>query len=138
MDSVSTFNMNICSYNMLGYNNGLPMVQDLCETFDFILLQEHWLTSFDLQKINEIHKDFTSFSVSAMDSRIQSEIYYGRPFGGTAILCRNKYLRYCTLIDRDTSAGRLTAIRFYTKQLDIVIVKFMLTFHILRRLMTTL
>jgi len=106
---------------MYGYNNGLSMVNTLCEKYDFILLQEHWLSSAELNKLNFIHKDFTPFSVSAMDAKISNGILVGRPFGGTAILCRSNLLKFITLIEIDSNSGRFISIRYHTGSIDIII-----------------
>src|SRR4051812_44698673 len=106
MASQTSSNIKICSYNMFGFNNGLNMLNILCESFDIILLQEHWLSTADLHKLNVVHNNFTSFSVSAMDSKIESGILIGRPYGGTAILCRTNLLKYVKLIEVDSNSGR--------------------------------
>ena len=106
---------------MFGLNNGLSMMNSLCDTFDFILLQEHWLTSADLYKLNCINNDFTAFSVSAMDAKTENGILVGRPYGGTAILCRNSILKYVQLIEVDPTTGRYISIRYRTNSLDLII-----------------
>src|SRR5437867_12022699 len=93
MAQLSSSNLRICSYNMYGFNNGSVIISDLCEQYDFVLLQEHWLTSEGLHKLDHVHKDFTHFSVSAMDGKVSSGVLSGRPFGGTPILCRSTLLR---------------------------------------------
>ena len=98
-----------------------PMIPTLCEQNDFILLQEHWLTTNDLYKFDSVHKDFTHFSVSAMDSKVSSGILVGRPFGGTSILCRSSLLRYITLIESDSTSGRFISIRYRCGSEDIII-----------------
>src|SRR2546425_355558 len=101
MASSTTHDFRICSYNMFGFNNGLPLLNNLCNRFDIILLQEHWLSTNDLFKLNYIDSNFTSFAVSAMNSKIESGLLVGRPFGGTAILVHTNLLKYITLVEVD-------------------------------------
>ena len=121
MANPATFNIKLCSYNMYGFNNGLNMLYNICESFDFILLQEHWLQSADLHKLNNVHNNFTSFSVSAMDSKIENGLLVGRPFGGTAILCKNNFLPYIELIETDSITGRFVSLRYHYNTIDILI-----------------
>lgn len=61
----------------------------LCNCYDFILLQEHWLLPDELGLLNCIHDDFISYGLSAVD--VSRDILVGRPYGGTAILYRKTY-----------------------------------------------
>jgi len=80
--------LKIISYNMHGYNQGRPGVADLIEQLgpDVVLVQEHWLSSDNLSKLNEISDLYFVFGSSAMDMCISTGPLRGRPFGGTAIL----------------------------------------------------
>ena len=111
--------LKICSCNMFDFNNGVPLLNILCQSYDIILLQEHWLATNDLGKLNNIDSNFTSFSVSAMDSKIESGILTGRPFGGTAILFKSTLLKYITLIETDTVSGRYISVRYHCNDVDI-------------------
>ena len=52
------------------------MVKTLCQTYDIILLQEHWLLVLlnNLYKIDDIDNAFQSYGVSSMNSKVQSGI----------------------------------------------------------------
>jgi len=76
----------ICSLNLHGFNNGITMVTELMKNHDIILLQEHWLLKEDLGRLDTIHSDFVSYSISAMNDRSSESILTGRPFGGVVIL----------------------------------------------------
>jgi len=65
------------------------LVARLCNTHDFVLLQEQLLLPNELGLLNTIHPEFLSGGLSAMD--VSSSLLLGRPYGGTAILYR-KYL----------------------------------------------
>src|SRR5437867_10502210 len=112
MDTQPLNNLNICSYNMFGFANGLPFLNFLCQNYDIILLQEHWLTSNELNKLNSIHPNFTSIGVSAMDKKIESGIVAGRPFGGTAFLFKSSLLKHIKFIESDSESGRFVIVRY--------------------------
>jgi len=80
------YTKDFASYNMHGFNNGLPVMQDICNLADIVLTQEHWLHTSELNKLNLIDDSFSSFAVSAMDTKSGNGILPGRPFGGTGIL----------------------------------------------------
>jgi exonuclease III len=105
---------NYCSlvtYNMHGFNQGKELVMLLCNSLnvDFILLQEHWLSSVDMSKLHELSADYMCYGVSAMDTVLSENILKGRPYGGVAIMVRNKYFDYCKVI---LCAERLVAVSF--------------------------
>ncbi len=61
-------------------------VKQLCDKCDVLLLQETWLLDTELQVLSNIHKEFYSKGISAMDT--SNGIITGRPYGGLAILWR--------------------------------------------------
>src|SRR6267154_1467210 len=121
MSSLSNYNLRIASYNMFGFNNGLPMLLSMCKSFDIILVQEHWLMSNDLSKLSNIDKNFISFGVSALNSRLENRIISGRPFGGTAILVNVNLLKFIVYVDADQEDGRFVSIRYHRDDVDIII-----------------
>ena len=91
LDTPGDFSVfNIVSFNLHGLNSGLSQLQELCLDPDtyIIAVQEHWLTPNGLMALNNIHPDFSAFGISAMNYRLTSGIYRGRPFGGVAFLWR--------------------------------------------------
>jgi hypothetical protein len=82
----STNDVKICSYNLHGSYNGLPMLKSLCNSFDIILIQEHWLHTHELYKFSEIFPDYNSCGISSMNEKLAAGLLVGRPFGGVAIL----------------------------------------------------
>lgn len=107
----SNNSVRICSFNMHGFNNGVSMTKILCNSFDVILLQEHWLLPSNLSKLGDISHDFTHHSVSAMTTKISEGILYGRPFGGVSILYRNSLTKNISIIDADKEEGRYVTIK---------------------------
>ena len=77
-------NVNICTFTCRSVKN--PVIAELCSMHDVVLLQEHWLLPAELPMLSNIHSDFHSYSLSAVD--LSADILIGRPFGGTAILFR--------------------------------------------------
>ena len=52
-----------------------------------MFLQEHWLHSDELAKLNNVHPNFNGIGVSAIDT--SSGMLIARPFGGVAGLWRD-------------------------------------------------
>jgi len=63
-------------------------IAELCKQNDCVLLQEHWLLPGEISYLNNIHKDFLSTGLSAVD--VSKDLLIGRPYGGTAILFRKE------------------------------------------------
>ena len=78
-------NINIFSLNCRGISNKIPILQNICSTFDLIFLQETWITPDDLNFLDNVHADFCSHSISAVDL---GQPQAGRPFGGLNVLWR--------------------------------------------------
>jgi hypothetical protein len=87
MDHIS-----VISYNVHGLNQGIPGIEHLIDLImpDVFLIQEHWLTTDNLFKLNNISNDYFAFGSSAMDKCISAGPLYGRPYGGTAVLIHKK------------------------------------------------
>ena len=83
-----------CTFNCRGWNGGSLSLNNYFDSLDIYFIQEHWLHHDHLHKIREISLDFTSVSVSGMDS---SSLLVGRPYGGCSILYR-KSLSTCILL----------------------------------------
>ena len=90
-------NLNLSSFNCRSVKNSLVDVKNLCDSADFVLLQEHWLLPNELDILNHIHPDFYGTGLSPVD--IASDILIGRPYGGTAILYRKKFASSVKHID---------------------------------------
>lgn len=81
--------LRIVSFNCRSVKNCIPVIAQLCNTHDIVLLQEHWLLPHDLPLLSNIHPDFYSHALSAVD--LASDILVGRPYGGTCILYRKAF-----------------------------------------------
>ena len=82
------------SYNMHGINQGRVALTELTGSIapDAIMLQEHWLSPDNLFKLIDVSPDYCVFGSSAMLASVCSGPLVGRPFGGTALLVKKKYL----------------------------------------------
>jgi len=113
--------LRVCSYNMYGYNNGLPMANLLCDTHDIVLLQEHWLLNSNLYKLDFINRDFKSYGVSSMNSKSAEGLLLGRPFGGVAILWKNCIDKYIQVVEKDDDNGKYLSVRLRIGTNDIIL-----------------
>jgi exonuclease III len=102
----------VISYNLHGFNQGAPGIREIISKLepDLIMMQEHWLTVDNLNKIDTISSNYFVFSSSAMNAAVGIGPLYGRPFGGTAILINNKHVSSTMCI---STQDRLTAIKLY-------------------------
>ena len=46
--TTGTVNLKIVTYNLHGINQGKMYLTSLCEEYDVVFVQEHWLAPFDL------------------------------------------------------------------------------------------
>lgn len=106
----------IVTYNLHGLNNGRCGLIDLCNNplINVIAIQEHWLSDNNVHLLNNIHPEFAGFGISSMSRRLQSEVYYGRPYGGVGFLWR-KTLGNRIKTSNKAESGRCLAIEL---QLD--------------------
>jgi hypothetical protein len=82
------------SYNLHGFNQGSHGIKELIATLqpEIIMVQEHWLTTDNLFKLNSISDDYFVFGSSAMNDCISAGPLIGRPFGGTTMIISKKYV----------------------------------------------
>ena len=88
MANVSDTPCRVATYNLHGFNQGQLLLQELCERFEIIAVQEHWLGNYDLHKLVNFHDDFKCLAWSAMTDKLESSILRGRPYGGIGLLIR--------------------------------------------------
>jgi len=86
--------LNIVTYNMHGFNQGISTIKDLTELSspDIFMLQEHWLTPANLCKFNEMFPAYFGFGISALCNKVESGPLVGRPYGGAFILLKTELL----------------------------------------------
>ena len=92
--------LKIMSYNMHGFNQGCPTLNDAIAQYspDLILLQEHWLTPANLYLFDSHFVNYFSFGSSAMSDRVETGMLRGRPFGGVVTLVKSSLRRETSTI----------------------------------------
>ena len=63
----------------------IPLLKEVCMQHDVLLLQETWLTPYNIDFLDNVHEDFLCYSISAV--RIDRPLV-GRPYGGLSVLWR--------------------------------------------------
>lgn len=92
--------LKIMSYNMHGFNQGCPTLNDAIAQYspDLILLQEHWLTPANLYLFDSHFVNYFSFGSSAMSDKVETGMLRGRPFGGVVTLVKSSLRRETSTI----------------------------------------
>jgi len=57
--------------------NSLTAVASLCDSYDIVLLQEHWLLTSELDMLQSVHSHFHAHGLSAVDC--SADVVVGRP-----------------------------------------------------------
>jgi len=96
---------------MHGFKNGVSCLSNLCKTSDLVAVEEHWLSSDQLNLLTTVHPDFDGYGVSGMNRLLQTKVYAGRPFGGVCLLWRRELSSRVKVITADV-AGRCLAVQF--------------------------
>jgi len=110
--------LTVVSYNLHGFNQGEAYLKSLCESYDIIFVQEHWLAPFDLDKLRILSDNKICFSSSAMNDIISKDCLIGRPFGGVAVYVNQNFVMATKLIKASDryivlQIGRLLLINVY-------------------------
>ncbi len=113
MQNTNKIYLKIVSFNCRSLKKSLVEIQELCDTHDIVLLQEHWLLPFELSMLNTIHSSYVANGQSAVN--LSDDVLSGRPYGGTAILYRKNLASYCKpfVIESD----RMSAVMLGKKRL---------------------
>ena len=109
---LNNFNMDgLCflSLNCHGLSDDIVCyLSSIISEFDFVLLQETWLSNFNSHRLSNTSHDFIYFHNSSMETKLTCGILTGRPFGGTAILVRRCFADKVSIIPSNNP--RITAI----------------------------
>ena len=96
-DSIS-----ISSYNCHGLGSGkIEYIAGLCLNFDFVLVQEHWLISDNLDMFVDKIPGISCHGVSPMST---NKSLSGRPYGGCSILWKSSL--NCNISPVETTSKR--------------------------------
>lgn len=104
-------NLSLCTFNCRSVKCSMTDVIRLCDIYDIVLLQEHWLLPYELNILSDLHPEFLATASSAVD--IGQDLLKGRPYGGTGILYRRKLAKSVNVVT--TNEPRLTAVIIDTK-----------------------
>lgn len=121
--------LRVLSLNCHGWNLGVKCyLQGVLDCFDVFLLQETWLSDNSSNSLSELSSEFVCFHSSAMEDRLQSGVFTGRPFGGTAVLIRRCFAaRVCRVV---TNSARVTAVRLSNyDEPDVIIASLYMPFN---------
>ena len=75
----------IFSLNCAGLTNKLPILHEICNAYDIILLQETWITPNNINFLSKVHPCFESHSISVVNFETHM---VGRSHGGLGCLWR--------------------------------------------------
>ena len=79
--TVMTHLLNVCCYNMRGFNSTkIPYVTDLLNRFPILFLIEHWLNN---KQLSHLSANFRGYSISGVSAIPDGNLLRGRPY----ILC---------------------------------------------------
>ena len=106
-------NIKLATYNLHGMNQGLPLLESLCQDCDIVCIQEHWLAPFDLCRLDNVCSSMICYASSAMESAVAKGCLRGRPYGGVACLVRDSLATRTKLVK--------TASRFIILQIDDIV-----------------
>ena len=120
MDSVR-----FISFNCFGATNKLPVIRDLCDRADIILLHETWCILHDLGAFDTINSEFYSFSVSAFDD---SEVLTGRPHGALSILWRKSLSAICKIVTFEDA--RILGVKLASHEREILVLSVYLPYYL--------
>ena len=100
--------LNLCTFNCKNVNTSVPELKKLCNSHDFVFLQETWMSRAQLPTLSNINKEFVGYGLSSMKD--EEQIHTGRPFGGVAVLWRKTLNKYCSIITYD--CDRILGLQF--------------------------
>jgi exonuclease III len=104
--------INLISFNLHGFNQGVHVVGDLINDFnypDIVLVQEHWLAPDNIARLNCFEGYFV-FATSGMLNAVEKGPLYGRPFGVVSFIINESRRSYCKLV---CSSARFIAVTLY-------------------------
>jgi endonuclease/exonuclease/phosphatase family metal-dependent hydrolase len=95
-------------------------VANILDSLDVLLIQEHWLFGFELQKLDDIHPDFNSVSKSVDMMDPISSLQKPRGYAGTAILYKKSLSN--SLILHPDGCHRIIAVTLKLQEMKLLLV----------------
>lgn len=93
--TVTEGKLKIASYNCQDRKNCEPHIRGILTQVQTLALGETWLDKGEPQRLNSLHKDFVSFSVSAVDE--SQDLRRGRPYGGLSFIGHKSLSKYISV-----------------------------------------
>ena len=84
--------LKLATYNCQGVKSSEPYIREVLEQVHIMALQETWLYPDEVGRLDGLHQDYASYSISAVDET--QELRRGRPYGGVSFLWRKSLSRY--------------------------------------------
>ena len=110
--------LSIASFNCRGYNlSKQQYISSLLDKFNFLFLQEHWLSDAQLNVLGNIHANIFYSGISGFGN---SEVLTGRPYGGCAILWHSNILANDSSIE--VASRRLCAVLVAAEDWKLVLI----------------
>ena len=100
--------LNLESYNLHGFRNGVGMLNELSNTNNLIAAHELFLRPDECDKLNLINNNFNFYANSGMKEAVAKGIIRGRPYGGVAFLWHISLNKYIQVLHGDVSGRCLT------------------------------
>ena len=88
---LSTETLTLVTINIEGFHGNQVYLQTLANRADILLLQEHWLHTFEKHKLDDFLPDYVCLTKCFDDCIVQDPIMRHRGHGGVAICIHNKY-----------------------------------------------
>jgi endonuclease/exonuclease/phosphatase family metal-dependent hydrolase len=88
--------LKIVTYNCKNIITNNNAILQLMESCDILLLQEHWLFHFQLDKLNTLHPDYAGMGKSVDSDDHLSPVQVPRGFGGVGIMWKKTLDPYIT------------------------------------------
>ena len=114
---IVTQNLRIAAWNCRGLSNGLPYIEHLADNHDIVIISEHWLWSFELHKLKNIHPNM--LGAATANSRLTPECNLVRGCGGIGIIW-NKSLNLSPIPGIDSD--RILAVKVETTTHSILVI----------------
>lgn len=83
--------LSLATFNIKGFQSNQNYYHELLQTFDILLLQEHWLFNFEQEILKQSHTDVSVFTRHVDDFDPISPISRPRRYGGIAFVYKKRY-----------------------------------------------
>jgi len=110
--TVRQSHLNLATFNCRSVKSSVNEVKQLCDSYDSVMLQEHWLLPHELSMLSVLYPEFLAVAESAVN--VTHDILVGRPYGGTAILYRREIAKNIKAVA--SSDPRISAVIFHSNK----------------------